>query len=187
MTSVWLAWVPLQDRLHHRDLGVRGRAQLVALLGLGDGVEHALVVGHRHAHLDAFGGRDPALRLDVLPRRVVALGPDQGEHVALAAVLADQRGGQPEPPPRLQIGGHPEHRRGQQVDLVVDDQAPVAAVEQFQVAVLALGAAGDHLIRGDGDRPDLLASRRSTRRSPPRSARSGRSARASTAGRPPCW
>ena len=162
-----------QDRLHHRDLGVRRRAQLVPFLGFGDGVDHPLVVGHRDPDLDALGRRDPALRLDVLPRCVVPLRPDQREHVALAAVLADQRRGQAEPPPRLQVGGHPEHRRGQQMHLVVDDQAPVAAVEQLEVLVLALGAAGDHLVGGDGDRADLLASRRSTRRSPPRSATSG--------------
>ena len=84
-------------------------------------------------------------------------GPIRREHVALAAVLADQRGGQPEPAPRLQVGRHPEHRRGQQVHLVVDDQPPVAAVEQLEVTILTLGAAGDHLIRRDRDGPDLLA------------------------------
>src|SRR2546426_9360108 len=33
-----------------------------SLVGFGDGVEHPLVVRHRHANLDAFGGCDPALR-----------------------------------------------------------------------------------------------------------------------------
>ena len=146
-----------KDGLDHRHFGVRRRAQLVALLGLGDGVKHPLVIGHRHPHLDALRGSDPALRLDVLPRGVVALGTDQGKDVALAAVLADQGGRQPQPAPRLQVGCHPEHRRGKQVDLVVDDQAPVTAVEEFEVPVLALGASSDHLICGDGDRPNLLA------------------------------
>ena len=88
--------------------------------------------------------------------RVVALRADQGEHVALPAVLAHQRRGQPDPPAGLQVGGHPEDRRGQQVHLVVDDQAPVAGVEQLEVAVDALPPGRHHLVRRDGDRPDLL-------------------------------
>ena len=65
----------------------------------------------------------------------IPLGPDQREDVALPAVLPDQGRGQPEPPPGLQVGGHPEHRRRQQVHLVVDHQAPVARVEQVEVLV----------------------------------------------------
>src|SRR5665811_1063368 len=57
----------------------------------------------------------------------------------------------------LQVGGHPEHGRRQQVHLVVDHQAPVARVEQLQVGVDALPAGGEHLVGRDGDRPDLLA------------------------------
>ena len=146
-----------EDLPDHRDLGAGGRAQLVLVLGLGGRVQHPLVLGERHAHLDAVGGRDPPLRLDVLPRGVVALGPDEGEHVALAAVLAHERRGQAEAAARLQVGGHAEHGRGQQVDLVVDHQAPVAGVEQLQRPVHALGLARDHLVCGDGDWPDLLA------------------------------
>ena len=138
-------------------LGVRGGGHLVALLRVGHRVGHALGVGERHPHLDALGGRDPALLLDVAPRGVVALGADQGEDVALAAVLAHEGGGEAEAPSGLQVGRHAEHRSGQQVHLVVDDQPPVAGVEQLQVAVLALGLAGDHLVRGDRDGPDLLA------------------------------
>ena len=41
--------------------------------------------------------------------------------------------------------------------LVVDDQAPVAGVEQLQVRVDALPPGRHHLVRGDGDRADLLA------------------------------
>ena len=89
--------------------------------------------------------------------RVVPLRADQREHVALAAVLADQRRGQAEPAAGLQVGGHPEDRRRQQVHLVVDDQAPVAGVEQLEVGVDALPAGRHHLVRRDGDRPDLLA------------------------------
>ena len=81
-----------------RVFAVGAGGQAVALLGLGGRVGQPLGLRQRHAHLDAVGRRDPALRLDVLPRRVVALRPDQREHVALAAVLAHQRRGEAEPP-----------------------------------------------------------------------------------------
>src|SRR3712207_8548844 len=51
----------------------------------------------RSADLDAVRGRDVALRLDVLPRRVEALGSDEREDVSLAAVLAHERGGEAQP------------------------------------------------------------------------------------------
>jgi len=81
---------------------------------------------------------------------------DQREDVALAAVLADQGRGQPESSPGLEIGRHPEHRGGEQVHLVVDDQAPVSGVEQVEVGVYAAALGGHHLVGRDGDRPDLL-------------------------------
>ena len=182
-----LVGVPLEHPADHRQLRLRGGRDPVPLLGLGDGVGHPLLVVEGDPHLDALGRRDVALRLDVAPRGVVALRADQREDVVLAPVLAHQRGGQAEPAAGLQVGGQPEDRRRQQVHLVVDDQAPVLGVEQVQVPVLALPAGGDHLVGRDGDRPDLLALARSTRRSPPRSARCGRSARASTAARRRCW
>ena len=48
--------------------------------------------------------------------------------------------------------------RGQQVDLVVDDQAPVALVEQVEVGEVAvlLGPVGDDLVGGQRDRRDRL-------------------------------
>ena len=128
-----VAAVPLDELLDHAGLRRGRRREPVALLRLGGRVGQPLRVGQRHPHLDAVGRRDVALRLDVLPRRVVALRPDQREDVALAAVLAHQRRGQAEPAAGLQVGGEPEDRRGQQVHLVVDDQAPVAGVEQLEV------------------------------------------------------
>ena len=151
-----LAGVPGDELLDHGQLLGRARREPVALLGLRGRVDEPLVGRQRHPHLDAVGRRDPALRLDVLPRRVVPLRPDQREHVALAAVLAHQRRGQPDPAPGLEVGGHPEDRRRQQVHLVVDDQPPVAGVEQLEVAVDAGALGGHHLVRRDGDRPDLL-------------------------------
>ena len=53
-----------------------------------------------------------------------------------SAVLADQRRGQAEPPAGLDLGRDAEDRGGQQVHLVVDDQAPVALVEQLEVREL---------------------------------------------------
>src|SRR5205823_2877243 len=70
-------------------------------------------------------------------------------------VLAHQRRGEPQPPARLDLRRHPEDRRGQQVDLVVDDQPPVPAGEEPQVRELLLdrAALADELPR----RPALPA------------------------------
>ena len=94
------------------------------------------VVGQGDADLGAVGLGDPALRLQLAPGHVVLLRADQAEDVLLAAVLADQRRGQAEPAAGLDLGGDAEDRRGQQVDLVVDDQAPVALVEELEVREL---------------------------------------------------
>ena len=106
----------------------------------------------------ALGLGDPALRFEHPPGDVVLLGADQAEDVLLAVVLADQRGGQAQPAAGLDVGGDPEHRGGQQVDLVVDDQAPVALVEQPEVGEVAvlLGPVGDDLVGRQGDRGDRL-------------------------------
>jgi hypothetical protein len=69
--------VPVDERLDHRQLGPRGRGHPVLVLVLADRVGHPLLVGERRPHLDALGRRDPTLRLDVLPRRVVPLGADE--------------------------------------------------------------------------------------------------------------
>ena len=67
----------------------------------------------------------------------------------------------PEPPAGLDLGGDAEDRRGQQVDLVVDDQAPVVLGEELEVRELAhlarllvhrrRGPVGEHLVGRDGD------------------------------------
>jgi hypothetical protein len=53
------------------------------------------------------------------------LGPMRLNTSPFAAVLADERRGESEAATRLQVGGELEHRRGQQMHLVVDDEAPV--------------------------------------------------------------
>jgi hypothetical protein len=113
---------------------LRGNAILVALVG--DGVGHALVLRHRQAHFVALRGGDPALLLQVFPRHVVLLRADQREHVGLAPVFAHERRRQAQPPPRLDLRRDAEDGRRQQVHLIVDDQAPVALVEQRKVRKL---------------------------------------------------
>ena len=147
----------LDELAHDRGLDLTGGSESIAHIGFGGGVDQAFALGQGDPHLDAVGGCDVALRLDVLPRRVVPLGPDQAEDVALTAVLADQRGGQPQPAAGLQVGRHPEDRRRQQVHLVIDDQAPVAGVEQLKVRVDTLAPQRQYLVRRDGDRAHLLA------------------------------
>ena len=150
--------VPLEQQLDQvfLDRVLAGQAELVAPLG--QGVFHPRVGGKPEPDLVALGLGDPAFRLEHAPGDVVLLGADQAEDVLLAVVLADQGGRQPEPAAGLDVGGDPEDGRRQQVDLVVDDQPPVALVEQAEVGEVAvlLGPVGDDLVGGQRDRPDLL-------------------------------
>lgn len=66
-----------QNRLDHSNFGVHRRADPVAFFGFGGGVHHPLAVGHRDPDFHALSWRDPALRLNVLPRRVIALWSDK--------------------------------------------------------------------------------------------------------------
>ena len=68
ITSVGCAGVLRDQVAHDVDLVVGARRQPVALLGLGGRVDQPLVGRQGDPHLDAVGRRDPALRLDVLPR-----------------------------------------------------------------------------------------------------------------------
>ena len=134
----------------------RGRGEAVALVVGGRGVLEPVAGGEVDAHLVADGGGDEALGLDLLPRRVEALGADEAEDVALAAVLAHEGRGEAEPAARLQVGGELEDRRREQVHLVVDDEAPVEGVQQREVGVLALPLRREDLVGRDRDRLDLL-------------------------------
>ncbi len=139
-----------------RSFGGRGGREPVALVVGARRVLEPLLGRQVDAHLVAGCGGDEALRLDLFPRGVEALRADEREHVGLASVLAHERGGEAEAASRLQLGGQLEDRGGQQVHLVVDDEAPVESVEQREVGVLALPLRGEDLVRRDRDRLDLL-------------------------------
>ena len=89
-------------------LGARCRESL-PIPRLRRDVHLALEARHRDAHLRHLRRGDPALRLDELPRRVVTLGADEREHLALAAILAYERRREAEPSPGLEVGGHTKH------------------------------------------------------------------------------
>ena len=148
--------MPLDEPLHDVSLRRRGRREAVALIVGARRVFEPLVRRQVDAHLEAGGGGDVALLLDLLPRGVEALRADEAEDVALAAVLAHEGRGEAEAAPRLQLGGQLEDGGGQEVHLVVDDEAPVERVEQRQVRVLALPLRGQNLIRRDRDGLDLF-------------------------------
>ena len=74
MTSVGSPACCGDELLGDPGLGGGAGGEPVALLGLGGGVGQPLALAEQgHPHLDAVGRRDPALRLDVLPRGVVPL------------------------------------------------------------------------------------------------------------------
>lgn len=61
--------------------------------------------------LGADGLRDIAATLKGLPRHIVALGANEGEHVILPPIFTDQCGGQPHAT-GLNLGGRAEDRAG---------------------------------------------------------------------------
>ena len=66
-----------------------------------------------------------AVTFEVFPWDVVTFRANEAEDVLLAAVLADEGGGQTEAAAGLDFGGHAEYRGGQEVHFVVNDQPPV--------------------------------------------------------------
>ena len=101
----------------------------VSLRLLGQGVGHTVIGREKNANLGNVGGGDPALPLEILPGHVIALGADQGKDILLATILAHKSRGQTKASAGLKLGGDTEHGRGQEMDLVVDDQSPVALIE----------------------------------------------------------
>ena len=89
--------------------------------------------GKPESHLVALGFGDPAFGLENSPGNVVLLGADQAEDVFLALIFAHQSCGQSQAAAGLDIGRDPEDRGRQQMHFVVDDQAPIALVEQVEM------------------------------------------------------
>ena len=142
-------------------------AMRILVAPLGDGVLHPQrpPAGRRGPRCRPPRRSSPSLQL--APGHVVLLRADQAEDVVLAAVLADQRGRQAEPAAGLDLGRDAEDRGRQQVDLVVDDQAPVALGRRARSAGSPpsfSGAVGDDLVGGEGDRARSPCARRCTRR-----------------------
>ena len=104
----WFATVLGHELLN--DAGLLGgrRAESVSLVRFCSGVRQPLALWKGDAHLDALGRRDVALRLDLFPRSVVALGADQREDVTFATVFSHQRRRQAEAATRLDVGGEPK-------------------------------------------------------------------------------
>jgi len=102
---------------------------------------------------------NPAARFQVAPGNVVLLWPDQAEDVALAAVFANERGREAEPPARLNLGSDAENGGRQQMHFVIYNQAPVTLVEDLEVRefVTLLRPPGQNLIRGQRDRANVFA------------------------------
>ena len=102
------------------------------------------------------------LPLQFAPRHVVLLRPDQAEDVAFPAVLADQRRRQAEPPPGLNLRGDAEHGGRQEMNLVIDDETPIALVEELEVRELLLlvRPMREDLVSRHRDGADLLGIRR---------------------------
>ncbi len=125
----------------------------------GDGIIHAQGLGQGDADLGAGGLGDPAAPFQLAPGHVVFLRADEAKDVLLAAIFADEGGGQAQPTPRLNLRGYPEHRRRQQMHFVIDDQPPVALIEHFEVRELLflVGPVRQNLVGGHRHRADVLA------------------------------
>jgi hypothetical protein len=115
------------EHVHLRGVLARETELLVLVGGL---VEFIVLRVEGDAHLVAAHVGDEALLLEDLPRQIVALGSDETEHVAFAAVLAHEGRGQTEPAAALQGRGRAEHRCREEVDLVVDEEPQSGVLEQ---------------------------------------------------------
>ena len=133
-----------------------GQAELVAPLG--DGVFHPASAGrpsrtswHCASAIQPFDSRTRQGTSNFL-------GPIRLKTSSSRPSSRTQRRGQAEPAAGLDLGGDPEDGGREQVDLVVDDQAPVALVEEGEVGEVAvlLGPVGDDLVGGERHRRDRL-------------------------------
>ena len=101
--------------------------------GEGGGVSHAHVTWQSAAHLGAGRLSNPASSFQVAPWHIVLLWSNQTKDIAFPSILPHEGGCESQPTPRLDLGSDAKHRRRQQMHFIVDDQAPVALVEQFEM------------------------------------------------------
>ena len=133
-----VAAIVMQQAGDHVFLGGVFAGQAVLVPPFGHGVVHPQGLGQAtRTSVQVASAIQPA-RLQLPPGHVVFLRADQAENIFLAAVLADQRGRQAEPAAGLDLGRDAEDRRGQEVDLVVNDQPPVALIEYLEMGELFL-------------------------------------------------
>src|SRR5207247_6402358 len=90
--------------------------------------------------LDAGGARNPRLPFQVFPGNIEAFGPDESEDVCLASILSHEGRGETETAAGLKIRCRAEDWSGQQVDVVVYDQAPRPGPAKFEVRELAFAS-----------------------------------------------
>jgi hypothetical protein len=88
------------------------------------GIFHSALRTHRHALFDARGAGNPGSPLQVFPGNIETLGSDESEDIRLASIFTNERRGEAETAAGLKIGRRAEDRSGQQVYLVINDQAP---------------------------------------------------------------
>ena len=119
-------------------------------------VDHSIRLRHVNPDFDAIGRSDVALGFNLTPWCVVALRADEGENIRLTAVLTNERGGEAQTTSTLNVGSESKNGSGQQVDLVVDDQTPVAGVEDLEVRVDPFPLGSQYLICRDRHGADFL-------------------------------
>jgi len=138
-----------RERHFSRVLGSNAKA--VPFVGIGIG---SLLV--RRQGESVFGAKrlgDVAPVLQGLPGYVVALGADEREDVIFVAVLPDESGSQAKSPLGLDAARGPEYGGWQHVDLVVDDEPPIALLKELEVlhGLVLRFSVGKHLVGGDGN------------------------------------
>ena len=118
-----------------------GQAIFLALLG--HGIIQLLIFGHADANLVAFSGGNPALAFQFAPGNIIFLWADQAEYISLASIFTHQRRGQAQAATGLNLRCDAEDGSGQQMNFVIDNQAPVVAGEEREMRESPLLPNGD--------------------------------------------
>ncbi len=154
-----LILVVFSDELFcQRDFGriLRGDPEFTAAPG--NGVVQSQMLRQREADLTAFRCGYPAPGLQITPGHVEAFRANETEDVRFETVFPYQRGGEAQPASRLEFGGKAEDGRGQQMNFVVQDNSPVALVEDGEVwkCIALFLSIGEDIVRSDGDGPNFF-------------------------------